>query len=619
MLGKKSEIYQSWKRAEKALKNVPVNLNVINTGSTAGKKNFDYSYWHVRGYNFGSQPQILYYDFETLKHYAGNISDNAKVFISIEEFKLLVNYYPEDEANYKYYFYLDRKQIYRFSDKKKEILEKAPGLLYIRLLKQEIKSYIKFVLRKFFHDLDKNMEFDRSIENDKKFALAYLKNWSHEFGWDKNHYKLTAVQKMDIKINTERLVNMLRFCHEHGWKPYIVVMPFSPNLRKLLPENILEQCLWKPLNKIQNMGYKVINLYYDEDFADPYLYRNALVFNEMGKRKFNIKIQEETGMKKRTEKQNINTENGKIYCLRNGMEIPWISFGTGVIWKYTRNLYFFSMSVLRQLLSTIKHRKLNRELYGNLHINRVLQEAYDAGYRMFDTGRIYGYSESRIGKIVSGYQDVMVTTKCSAMDITRKYSPNDVKNNLKVSLDNLKRDSADLYMLHWPEGDWLNYYSQIIEEYKKGNIKAFGACNLEISHLEQIKKAGLEYPMVMQTEIHPLNVRADIREYCQDNGIQVMAFAPAAHRNKIICESSVIQELVRKYHKSDVQIILRWHYQHNVIPVVSAFSRKHMDENLDIFDFSLTEKEMHGIDALDKGKIFLDSHGIDDPKYIYNY
>lgn len=310
----------------------------------------------------------------------------------------------------------------------------------------------------------------------------------------------------------------------------------------------------------------------------------------------------------------------KTYTLRNGLEIPWISFGTGVIWKYSRNMRLFFKLNIRQFLSSVKHMKMNREFYGNIHIKRILSDAYGIGFHMFDSGRIYSHSERNIGKAISGFSDVMVTTKCSAMDITREGSPDDVAGNLSVSLKYLRRDKVDLYLLHWPEGDWLNYYRQIVNEYKKGRCRAFGACNLNIEHLKQIEEAGLELPMVMQTEMHPLCARKELREYCQEHGIQVMAHTPTARNKKQLYESDTMRRLQEKYHKSCAQITLRWHYQNHVIPVVNTFSREHMRENLDVFDFRLTDADMADIDALDCNQLLLDAHGVydDDSNYIYN-
>lgn len=98
-----------------------------------------------------------------------------------------------------------------------------------------------------------------------------------------------------------------------------------------------------------------------------------------------------------------------------------------------------------------------------------------------------------------------------------------------------------------------------------------------------------------------------------------MAHTPTAPSIKELKESNIMKILQEKYNKNVVQITMRWHYQNNVIPVVSTFSKEHMRENLDIFDFELTDEEMKAVDSLNKNKILLDSHGIDDPNYVYNF
>lgn len=162
-------------------------------------------------------------------------------------------------------------------------------------------------------------------------------------------------------------------------------------------------------------------------------------------------------------------------------------------------------------------------------------------------------SEYYIGKVLSQKQDLFITTKCSTMDVTREYSPSDVKGNLELSLKYLNREYVDLYLFHWPEGDWLNYYSQVIELYKQGKVKAFGACNLSIENLKEIENAGLELPMVMQTEMHPLYARHELRQYCQDHNIQVMAHTPTC-RN---CDKFTKIELIQDSSKNTTKHLLK--------------------------------------------------------------
>ncbi len=315
--------------------------------------------------------------------------------------------------------------------------------------------------------------------------------------------------------------------------------------------------------------------------------------------------------------ERINRE----YRLDNGLKLPWIAFGTGVVWKYSRNKKLFLKVNLRKFLSSIKHLQLNRELKGNLYCKKILNQAYDMGFRMFDTGRIYGYSEKYIGETIAKKNGVTLVTKCSAMDVTRDCTPHTVAGNLEISLKNLGVDCVDLYLWHWPEGDWINYYSQIIEQYKAGKCRAYGACNLHVSHLKEIENAGLDLPMVIQTELHPLNSKPDLRAYCKSRGILLEAHTPTARGSKELANTDVMKRLTEKYKKTAVQVTLRWHFQNGVIPVVSTFSKEHMMHNLDIFDFALTEEEMMAVEALNKDKVLLNATGTytDDPNYIFNW
>lgn len=302
----------------------------------------------------------------------------------------------------------------------------------------------------------------------------------------------------------------------------------------------------------------------------------------------------------------------------NELDLPWISYGTGVIWKYTRNKIEFLKYNIRDILSTIKHLHWNRELYGNLYVNKLLNEAYNSGFRLFDSGRIYGYSEPKIGELNKKKNDILITTKCSVMDIENR-GLKSVKENLQLSQKYLNVDKVDIYMLHWPEGNnWKKYYMDIVDTYKSGECRVYGICNLRFSALKELEDEGYPLPMIIQTEIHPYNAQIELKEYCKEKGILLMAHTPTGRGGQGLKNEKIFNELTSKYNKSVVQVILRWHYQNNTIPVVSCFDKKHMDENMNIFDFQLTEEEMIEINKLDKGVLYLDAKGIDDPKYIYN-
>ena len=151
---------------------------------------------------------------------------------------------------------------------------------------------------------------------------------------------------------------------------------------------------------------------------------------------------------------NMHTETR---TLRTGQTIPAIGFGTGVIRRYSRNPWLFMKARIRPILSSIRHVCLHPELVGDLCMSRIVDQAIQMNYRLFDCGRIYGYSEVMVGDGIlrSGKrrEDFFLVTKISDMDVTRSVSPNNVRGNLEDSLRYLKTSYVDAYLLHWPHRD----------------------------------------------------------------------------------------------------------------------------------------------------------------------
>ena len=647
MFGKNSIIYKNWQKEWEKFQSVPHSLDIVNLGSTMSATDFDYTLWKesgVKGFNLASSPQTLYYDLQVLEQYGDHLKSGATVIICLAEYSLLVERYESDDHNYKYYGYLEPDRILNYTEQKANLVRNNPGKLDRKIKKQETVLFVKNLL---------GMGGGSGKVDIDIHARQVMTGWENEFGW-KDGFALTEEQQETISHTWAILQKIIVYCKEHKLKPVVVVPPFAAYLKKLMPEDILKVCLWQYLDKIKADGIQVIDFWDDENLQRHELYETSLCLNAEGRKLFNDRMQheiystelkyakhpveegetfsaanahakidsrtKELRQKGKPEKTEELGKTSMTYVLRNGVEIPWISYGTGVIWKYTRKPGLFLKTNIRELAISTYHRKWHRELDGNIHIKRVLADAYDSGFRMFDTGRIYAKSESSIGATVSNREGVFITSKCSAMDVERAGSPDSVEGNLKFTLKNLKKDTLDLYLLHWPEGDhWLEYYEQIIRAYEKGYVRAFGACNLKMEHIQAIQDAGLELPMVIQEECHPFYSRADVRAFCKDHSIQFEAHTPTMHMNPIAKDNELLNALAKKYKKSVAQIMIRWHYQNDVIPVCSTFSKKHMKENLEIFDFELMDEEMIAIDGLNMDHIVLNATGIDDPKYIYNY
>lgn len=312
----------------------------------------------------------------------------------------------------------------------------------------------------------------------------------------------------------------------------------------------------------------------------------------------------------------------KNYQLYNGDNIPPIAFGTGVVNRFYRNNSKYLKDRLLDYLRTIKNRRMPRRLKNDLHIAETLDLAVVNGYRLFDSGRLYGHSEKCIGNAIHKHNrdNFFIITKISDDDLKRYPDVSSIHDNLSLSLEFLQTDYVNAYLLHFPSGDWISMYRDIEREYKNNRAQAIGVCNFDVDELRQLIAECSIKPMICQVEIHPLNTKKELRKYCQENDIVVMAHTPTAHMDKRVQNSEIMQDLTKKYQKSAAQIIYRWHYQNGVIPIVSSTSDQHMKENLDIFDFELTDEEMEELEALNQDYSFdpYNNKKSDCPDFIYN-
>ena len=618
MLGKNTEDYRSWKREKERYLFMSQNLDVINFGSSCDANNFDYKLWNANGFNFASAPQDIYYDNQLLLQYGDRVRTGGIVFISLSEFALVVDKYDLEDHNYKYYWYLDSSRIQNYTHIKQILLAKCPGILDNKYLKLEIKNYIKKILN-----------WDNKRGNRKEISLeAYsaqmFNNWMLEFGWD-SECIIRDEQKTKIERSWGLIQNDIQFCNSRELIPIIVIPPFCSYLKNLMPEEIIEQCLWKYIKLLRKEGIEIINFWEDAELQKPEYYSTPILLNEKGKRIFNKKLQEVVMHLTNNNyclNNATNEEDQRTYILTNQEKIPCIAFGTGVIKRYYRNKKMYFKDTLKDVMRSIKHLKISRRLKNDMTINNTLNRAIENGYRLFDTGRLYGHSEQAIGKAIAknNRNSFFLVTKVSDDDLRRYSSVTTIHDNLMMSLKFLKTDYVDAYLLHFPSGDWISAYKEIEKEYISGYTKAIGVCNFDVDELKKLMREVKIKPMICQVELNPLNTKKDLVNFCKEQGIVLMAHTPTAHMDSRVINSDIFRQLTRKYKKTAAQIIYRWHYQNSVIPIVSSTSNAHMKENLNIFDFHLTDSEMIEIDGLNCGVSFdKNNNKVNDcPDFIYN-
>ena len=235
-----------------------------------------------------------------------------------------------------------------------------------------------------------------------------------------------------------------------------------------------------------------------------------------------------------------------------------------------------------------------------LEVENAVKWAIEAGYRHIDTAAIYN-NERGVGNAIkaSGIprNELFITTKIW----------NDNQRNATViegfeeSLKLLQTDYVDLYLIHWPVKEKFSDTWRVIEElYRSGRVRAIGVSNFLQHHLEELFKTTRIMPMVNQVECHPHLVQQPLIDFCQSHNIVYEAWSPIM-RGKVN-EIPLFSELSLKYHKSPVQIVLRWDLQKGIVTIPKSVHKERIEHNADIFDFELTDEDIRLIDTLDQDR-----------------
>lgn len=243
--------------------------------------------------------------------------------------------------------------------------------------------------------------------------------------------------------------------------------------------------------------------------------------------------------------------------------------------------------------------------------SRQIVSALEEGYRLFDSAIKYG-NEKEIGNAIlsSGYKDTCVISKISGEHYVgrKRYlylNRKSVKRCLQNSNKAMFKQGPSIYLLHYLFDNYVAAYKELISLYEEGKIKAIGVCNCEsIEKLQRIKDLCGQFPMINEVEIHPYYSQQELITFCKDNQIQLIARSPLAHGDILDDLQPKLCSLTQKYNKSVVQIILKWIIQQGIIAIPRTKNVEHLKQNLDLFDFSLSEKEMQYINNLNMNKSF---------------
>lgn len=229
--------------------------------------------------------------------------------------------------------------------------------------------------------------------------------------------------------------------------------------------------------------------------------------------------------------------------------------------------------------------------------------ALQCGYRLIDTANAY-VNEKAVGRAMkkSGLprEEIFLETKLWPAFYEQ---PDAVEKTLK----RLDTDYIDLLLIHQPAGNYVAGYRQMEKAYKEGKVKAIGLSNFNEKQIQEILDICEVKPAVLQTEVHPYSQEKELKEFLNQEGIVIQAWYPLGHGDKALREEPLFTKLAEKYGKSNSQIILRWHIQSGNIVIPGSKNPAHIKDNLDLFDFSLTDEEMTQIAAMDRQKRYYTS------------
>lgn len=250
---------------------------------------------------------------------------------------------------------------------------------------------------------------------------------------------------------------------------------------------------------------------------------------------------------------------------------------------------------------------------------RCVSDAISVGYRLIDTAQAYGNEEgvgNAIRKSSIPRKDLFITTKVWISNAGYEKA----KASIEESLQKLQTDYIDLLLIHQPFNDYYGTYRAMEEANKTGKVRAIGVSNFYPDRFVDLAEFCEIKPAVNQMETHVFNQQRKLQEVMQEYGTELMAWGPFAEGRNDFFTNGTLAAIGVKYGKSVAQVALRFLIQRGIVVIPKSTHKERMIENFNIFDFSLTEREMTVIAALDNEKSLFFSHY--DPemvKWLINY
>lgn len=242
---------------------------------------------------------------------------------------------------------------------------------------------------------------------------------------------------------------------------------------------------------------------------------------------------------------------------------------------------------------------------------QAVLDAVQSGYRLIDTAAAY-MNEEAVGKAIAKCglprEELFITTKLWVQDASYEGA----KAALQTSLDKLGLEYLDLYLIHQPMGDYYGAWRAMEEAYKAGKVKAIGVCNFYSHVLTDFCETVEVKPMVNQVELHPFFQQENALTVMKEYGVIPEAWGPFAEGNHGIFTHPVLTAIGQKYGKTAAQVALRWNLQRGVVVIPKSTHKERMEQNMDVWDFALSDADMAEIAKLDIGHSEIVDHSSPD-------
>lgn len=250
---------------------------------------------------------------------------------------------------------------------------------------------------------------------------------------------------------------------------------------------------------------------------------------------------------------------------------------------------------------------------------RCVSDALKTGYRMIDTAQAY-HNEEGVGRAVksSGINrsDIFIVSKVWISN----YGYEKAKASIDESLRKLQTDYIDLMLLHQPFCDRYGAYRALQDAYREGKLRAIGVSNFYPDHFIDLASNVDIVPAVNQVETHVFNQQTEAQKIMEEFGTHIMSWGPLAEGRNNLFSNETLTKTGNSHGKSVAQIALRWLIQRGVIIIPKSVHIERMEQNLDIFDFELSDEEMAEIATLDTGKsLFFDHHDAETTKLFMSW